>query len=285
MKRFLFILFLLVFLKPLFPAFEDLKTGTRPVALGGAFTALSDDHNASFWNPSGLSYLGSPEVYSTYKRLFGIVNNFTFTTCLPSKWGSFALTLRESSVKGDYTDATGTIIKRNTTLEAERALILSHGFHLIKEVSFGYNLVAYHLQNVRFGDYYAFGLDIGMLMEVYKRWKIGFFYHNLNSPTIGKTFKHQLPEEVCLGLSYTPFESVTTLLDFEKQFGYDINIKMGVEVSVIKELLVIRGGVETEPVDFSVGFGTGFKHVRINYAFKTHTELPITHLVEAGWEF
>lgn len=285
MKRFLFILFLLVFAKSLFPAFEDFKTGTRPDALGGAFTALSDDHNASFWNPAGLSYLDRAEVFSTYKRLFGIVNYFTFNTCLPTKWGSFALSVRESSVKGDYTDNSGTIVERNTTLEAERAIIASHGFHLLKEVSFGYSLTAYNIQNVRFGDYYAIGVDIGIIMDVYRRWRIGFVYHNLNSPTIGGTFKHQLPEEVSLGLSYMPFESVITLLDFDKQIGYDINVKMGVEVTIFKELLILRGGVETEPVDFSLGFGTGFKHVRINYAFKTHAELPITHFVEAGWEF
>jgi hypothetical protein len=272
MKRFLFILFLLVFAKEVFPAFEDFKTGTRPVALGGAFTALSDDHNAPFWNPAGLTLLDGAEIYSTYKRLFGIVNNFTFTSCVPSKWGSFAFSIRESSVKGDYTDATGNVLMSNTTLEAERAILLSHGFHLLKEVSFGYNLVAYHLQNVRFGDDYAFGVDIGMQMEVY-------------TPTIGETFKHPLPEEISLGLTYIPFENIATLLDFEKQLGYDINVKMGVEVSLIKGLLVLRGGVETEPVDFSLGFGTRYKNLQINYAFKSHTELPLTHLMEVGWEF
>jgi hypothetical protein len=271
--------------KQLFPAFEDLKTGTRPVALGGAFTALSDDHNAPFWNPAGLTLLDGAEIYSTYKRLFGIVNNFTFTSCVPSKWGNFAFSIRESSVKGDYTDGTGNVLESNTTLEAERAILLSHGFYLLKEVSFGYNLVAYHLQNVRFGDDYAFGVDIGMQMEVYKRWRIGFFYHNLNTPTIGETFKYPLPEEISLGLSYIPFENIVTLLDFEKQLGYNINVRMGVEVSLIKGLLVLRGGIETEPVDFSLGFGTKYKNLQINYAFKSHTELPLTHLMEVGWEF
>jgi len=285
MKRLVFILCLFFFSKPLFPAFEDFKTGTRPNAMGGAFTALCDDHNAAFWNPAGLALVDGIEVYSSYKRFFGIVNNFAFTFCIPSKWGDFAISARETSVKGDYTNAAGTIVKKNTTLEAERAFILSQGFHLIKEVLFGYNLVTYQLQNVRFEDYYAVGVDIGMLMEVYKRWKIGFFYHNLNSPVIGKEFTHPLPEEISVGLSFLPFEGTATVLDLEKQMGYDINIKMGVEVSVIKELLIIRGGVETEPVGFSLGFGTGIKHLRINYAFKSHTELPITHIVEAGWEF
>lgn len=285
MKKFLTLLFVIIFTIPLYSAFEDFRTGTRPDALGGAFTALSDDHNGSFWNPAGLANLEGAEIFSTYKRLFGIVHYFTFNSCSPTKWGTFALHVRETSVKGDYTDATGTVIERNTTLEAERAVVCSHGFHLIREVSFGYNIVTYNLQNVRFGDYYTIGFDMGMLMEVYKRWMIGFSYHNLNNPTVGEVYKHKLPQIISLGVSYSPFKNITTVCDLEKQFGYDINTKMGVEVTVIEELLIVRGGVETEPVDFSLGFGTGYKHVRLNYTFRTHTELPMTHFVEVGWEF
>ncbi len=285
MKRLLSVLFMLMLFIPLHSAFEDFKTGTRPAALGGAFTALSNDHNGMYWNPAGLSNLGTAELFSTYERLFGFVHHFTFASCFPSRYGSFGVSVRETSVKGDFTDAAGFIIEENTTLEAERALLVSHGFHLIKEVSFGYNLVAYQLQNVRFGDDLAFGIDVGMLMEVYKRWKLGFMFRNLNSPTMGETFKHPLPEEISLGIAYVPFESIVTLLDFEKQFGYEINVKMGTEIIIIKDLLIIRGGVETQPVDVSFGFGTGFRHVRLNYAFRTHEVMPITHLMELGWKF
>ncbi len=31
--------------------------GTRPLAMGGAFTGLADDTNAVYWNPAGLAYL------------------------------------------------------------------------------------------------------------------------------------------------------------------------------------------------------------------------------------
>lgn len=285
MKAIFYVLLLLMIVVPLNGAFEDLKTGTRPDALGGAFTALSDDHNASYWNPAGLAGLDSPEIFSTYKRLFAIVHHFSFAACMPSRYGGFGITLRETSVKGDYTDGTGAVVGANTTLEAERALLFSHGFRLLEEVSFGYNLVAYQVQNVRFEHSLAFGADVGMLMEVYRRWRMGFFFRNLNSPSIGETFHYALPEEISLGIAYAPFENVITLLDFEKQFGYEINVKMGTEVVIVDELLVLRGGVETEPVDFSLGFGTGYRNLKVNYAFRTHKALPLTHLVEAGWKF
>jgi hypothetical protein len=285
MKKILYVLLMLMIGVPLNGAFEDLKTGTRPAGLGGAFTALSNDHNASFWNPAGLSDLESPEMFSTYKRLFAVVNHFTFSACMPTRYGGFGLAVRETSVKGDYTDGSGAVIEEQTTLEAERALLLSHGFHLMEEVSFGYNVVAYQVQNIRFDNCLAFGADVGMLMEVYQRWQFGFFFRNLNSPTIGETFQYALPEEISLGIAYIPFEQVITLLDFEKQFGYEINVKMGTEVVIIDELLILRGGIETEPVDISLGFGTGYRNLKLNYAFRTHSTLPLTHLVEAGWKF
>jgi hypothetical protein len=39
--------------------FVKLGIGVRPVAMGNAFTAISDDGNAVFWNPSGLGIVGS----------------------------------------------------------------------------------------------------------------------------------------------------------------------------------------------------------------------------------
>jgi hypothetical protein len=39
-------------------AFTDSGIATRAMALGGAFTAVADDGNASFWNPAGMALLG-----------------------------------------------------------------------------------------------------------------------------------------------------------------------------------------------------------------------------------
>lgn len=44
--------------------------GTRPMGMGGAFTAVSDDANAAYWNPAGLAL--NPEVSLTGS---GLANN------------------------------------------------------------------------------------------------------------------------------------------------------------------------------------------------------------------
>jgi hypothetical protein len=40
--------------------------------MGGAFSAVADDASAIFWNPAGLSQIGSQEVMATQADLYGI---------------------------------------------------------------------------------------------------------------------------------------------------------------------------------------------------------------------
>ncbi len=54
--------------------FLSLGGGTRPAALGDAFSAIKGDVNAAFWNPSGLMGIEKPEAtlgYTDYSKLFG----------------------------------------------------------------------------------------------------------------------------------------------------------------------------------------------------------------------
>src|SRR5690349_1375244 len=52
-------------------AFQDINWGARPVGLGGAFTAIADDTNASLYNPAGLVQVQWNEISASYSRLFG----------------------------------------------------------------------------------------------------------------------------------------------------------------------------------------------------------------------
>src|SRR6185436_19321357 len=71
MKRLLHLVVLLaVATAPLQAAFEDTGWGARPVGMGGAFTAISDDSNAPLYNPAGLVQVQWNEVSAMYSRLF-----------------------------------------------------------------------------------------------------------------------------------------------------------------------------------------------------------------------
>ncbi|MBN2289716.1 MAG: PorV/PorQ family protein [Candidatus Glassbacteria bacterium] len=49
--------------------FLSLPVGGRGVAMGGAFGAAADDISAAWWNPAGLGFLGSTQVFLTVTDL------------------------------------------------------------------------------------------------------------------------------------------------------------------------------------------------------------------------
>lgn len=52
-------------------AFMDDGGGARALAMGGAFTAVADDPSAVYWNPAGLSGIGSRQVMLMHSERFG----------------------------------------------------------------------------------------------------------------------------------------------------------------------------------------------------------------------
>ena len=78
MKKYLFVLF---FYLIYFGQYDQLLYGSRPLSMGGAFTAVSDDANAITWNPAGLPGLRSTEFTSTYADLYAMGINQSYRIC------------------------------------------------------------------------------------------------------------------------------------------------------------------------------------------------------------
>src|SRR3989339_2218553 len=71
LSRWISILFFnLIISSCLYAAFDEMNVGARAQGMAGAFTAVSDDVNALFYNPAGASMLKKSELTSNYGRLF-----------------------------------------------------------------------------------------------------------------------------------------------------------------------------------------------------------------------
>jgi len=82
--------------------FMKIGVGARPVAMGGAYTAVADDANALFWNPAGLALNEDLSANATVMKLFQSV---TYTSA-----GLVASPVRRAGVgvAGAYLSATDT---------------------------------------------------------------------------------------------------------------------------------------------------------------------------------
>jgi len=62
--------------------FLKLGVGIRPVAMGNAFTAISDDGNAVFWNPSGLGQVRGFGLSGMYMNHLVYFNNYNLASAI-----------------------------------------------------------------------------------------------------------------------------------------------------------------------------------------------------------
>ena len=60
----------LLLASPSHAAFEQIGAGARAIGMASAFTAISDDVHAVYYNPAGLPQVRRPEFTAGYGKLF-----------------------------------------------------------------------------------------------------------------------------------------------------------------------------------------------------------------------
>jgi hypothetical protein len=107
---------------------------------------------------------------------------------------------------------------------------------------------------------------------------------NINNPKVGDPDAEDLPQWFTAGVAYSPYGGVQTLLEFQKQDDEDVRACFGVEAG-ITDYLILRGGLQSDPNRVSVGFGTHWQQIRIDYSYTSHDVLPGTHHFGVGASF
>ncbi len=111
------------------------------------------------------------------------------------------------------------------------------------------------------------GFDLGMALTVHRRTHIGFQVKNINNPQIGLD-QEELRQRLVAGVSYEPYEGVTTSFEFHNQLGEELQYRGGLEMSLV-EGFALRAGVVTGPNKLTGGFGYTYENVGVNYGFST----------------
>ncbi len=252
--------------------FEEDESSIRAAGMAGAFTAVADDASAAWFNPAGLYQVNNCQFHGFYRLLYGGVGVNLHTGHagfgLPTRRiGTVVLSLQETGYE----------------LHSERMLSLAHGFRLAKDIGVGYGLNGYNLYQKNVGielqdvSGFAFGLDLGMFARVYRVWTVGFRVHNFNAPRIGTSAQGELPQSVAFGVGFAPSPGIHSAIDLTKEPGRSTQVRVGQEFRIIRDHLTLRAGVQTAPVRLAFGLRTGIRNVHIDYALRTHSELPLTH--------
>lgn len=189
MKRLTLVLLLIV----VFPyianaSFTEVGIGARPLGMGGAFSAVADDANATLWNPAGLCQVAHFELSSMYVKLYGLdVGSQFLSLCSGNFWsgggiGASALTLGE---KGLYSETSYILsVSQDLTSLLKDKVPIAAGLSL-KHLRVGYSGFdkddpLFEERNSVYGDTF----DLGFIYQVKPEIKVALVWQNILSPSL-----------------------------------------------------------------------------------------------------
>ncbi|MCX6163936.1 MAG: hypothetical protein NTU73_03590, partial [Ignavibacteriae bacterium] len=195
--------------------FENTDLGARAVGLNGAFTSLSDNSLAIFYNPSGLGQIKYRDFSVFYNPApFGLTELSTaaFTFAEPLKYGTVGAGLRTYGFD----------------LYKETSILLSYGNSFKNRLFYGVNFNFYHLNIQNYGSASAIGFDIGAMAYINKYFRWGFFGKNVTGSTIG-TSKEKIAQVYRTGINCIPINEISLLLEIEKDVKDSVSVRAGFE--------------------------------------------------------
>lgn len=273
----------------LYGAFEDLSTGVRAAAMGGAFSAISDDANGIFYNPAGLYLAKNNEFTASYGRIhLGLDDGSNISDSIVAyinplgKFGTAGIGMHSLSLSGLY---------------SEKEILFSYGMRVIpklgvgltmKSLSHGYGSDVYTenaIDNTGSSSGVAdpvftegketskLSTDLGIFYRPDRKYNIGFVIQNLNSPDLTldpKTAKtvDKVEKTTRAGIAYMPRSSILSLEIFSK--AGNTNYSAGFETYFNKKTFALRGGLTLGTNDLrrlNIGLGLNYKNYKTDYAF------------------
>lgn len=267
--------------------------GNRALAMGGAFSAVSDDASAPVWNPAGLALVPRSELQATQASLYGLdISEQYFSLAVPSwRWGTAALGFRRFGVDGIERRSDRNELLDDGLTDSQTEFKLSYG----RRIGEGWNAggsVKMHRQSLAGYDDFGLGLDLGLLAQPAvalgsdaawaNRLSAGLAVRNLIEPSL-RLDQEDVPDPtaVRLGLAWRqPFSlagldgaSALAAVDVEKTKGMGTNLHAGVEIAP-HPVLALRLGVGDG--NLTAGSGIRWRLYTIDYALEDN-ELDTVH--------
>ncbi|MCF7913452.1 MAG: hypothetical protein K9M99_13070 [Candidatus Cloacimonetes bacterium] len=279
MKKLITVICIILISINLAAIFDDYEPSPRARALGGAYYSISDDANAIFYNPAGLNSTEN-NIIAGYSKIFNndfqVLNTIALAIKLPHNFGSIGIGLESMDV--DFQDV---------NLLSEKVYAIGHAINILHDIhsslDFGYRFNMYHLSMDGNGEQPSFGFDLGALVTLHQRTKIGFTVTNLNNPAVGVDNEHDLPQKFAMGISYQPYTDVTTAIEVKKTINGKTELHAGAEVKIY-EMFTLRSGIRNEPTSYSMGAQFTAYNIIVDYGFNTHA-IDLTHHFSLGYKF
>lgn len=274
--------------------FLKLEQGVRPISMGGAFTAASDDVNAVQWNPAGLSSLKGFELTFMHSVWFADIFYDYFAAAYPAgeigTFGASVVYVNSGEIK--KWDEMGQ--QQGTFGASDIGFNIAYGTSINKEMSLGVVIKMFN-ETIENTGAFGFAADIGGIMKLpLEGLSGGALIQNLG-PKFGFGEAFLPPINFRLGLSYTAVRNLMVNLDYIQPIETNGILAAGMEYWY-RDLIVVRIGYQYQGMfdknfyyenfagpailaGFTMGLGLKIDIYEVDYAYRQFGVLGSTHRI------
>jgi len=264
----------------------SIPMGSRPAAMGNAFTAVADDASSIFWNPAGIALAQGRHVYLNQTQWIADINvNSGAVTYAHDRLGTFALTYAAADW-GDLhgtqrADNTAGFVETGTFSPTDYAIGLGYAQQVSNQFAFGGHLkyVYEELGSTLEGSLDApkkytgsldlLAFDFGTLYRTgFKSLVVGMALQNFSQEAQYRAEQFPLPLTFKFGLAMditdlwmtaeTPHRLLVSV-DAVHPRDYSERMHFGLEYGY-NNLFFVRGGYKTNYDEEDLSFGARLKY-------------------------
>ncbi len=275
--------------------------GARPLAMGGAFTGLSDDESALYYNPAGVSGIRTKAFVASYVNYFGDVNSGYLGFLYPLGENQTAGAALNYFNYGNFVglDSAGNSIGDFTPGDLAFQLTYARRFPSGLSLGLSSKIIYEKIQDYSSS---ALAFDLGLLYNFAGgRGRAGVTVQHLGFQisSFWNAPREDLPAVVKVGGSSHPVGlPMNVSLDVGFPTDNDLFLSGGVEYLNLNPVLLRAGystfgrnykaGLESgrdNLAGFSGGFGVIVQKFQVDYAFLPHSTLGSAHRFSGAYRF
>ncbi len=274
--------------------FLKLTIGSRAQAMGGAFTAISNDINGLYYNPAGAAFTFQPALMFYHAQWLEDISVENVSFILPLH--------KRLRMTGGFTFLHLPKIDRYEIDPVGQSPIQDGSFQvydMVAQVGFSYRLswdislgVTGKFLQERLDQVSAqsFAFDLGILYRAPIDFlSIGFAVQNLGPQIQYESSREKLPLTYRVGMAYQlPYNAVSISVDGVKSLEEDWKIYPGIELDFLNTFSFRTGYQITQNSagEYTVGLGLNWRdNYSFNYVFSPYGILGNTHRAELIFRF
>jgi len=278
-------------------SFLKMDVGAKGAAMGGAYTALTNDATSIYWNPAGLAQIKQPECNFMHNKWFSNINYEFLAAAYPTENLTFAISFAylymdeiKEIVKDTEGRGNGRYWETGKVFTAEDiALSVAFAQALEENLFIGTNF-KYINEGIADESASGWAMDLGILFKPANKLRFGFVIQNLGPKMKFIKDEFSLPLTYRTGIAYQIGEKINLALEIDKTKDEKLDACAGMELW-FGNWLVLRFSGRTKsddklgkfkglPTGLTVGSGFNLgRSATLDYAYVPYGDLGDTHRI------